>query len=260
MKLLHQGNQELRFSHNRRLNFPLHLQNGIEIIYLRSGQTTVRYGAKQMQMEAGDLLVVFPNTVHGFTDSLDPDSLMLLIPAADTATFRSLLEHKEPVIPILKKKDWAGTGLEQILEMAFHDWEQGGTAVQQGYVLLILGKLIPLLSLVDRAAGNGDALRKALGYLHEHYAEPITRKQLSADLGYHESYLSHIFSDLLHTTLTDYLLQLRLDEATDLLQRTQLSISDIGTGVGFGSIRSFNRAFLHNLGCTPREYRLGIRR
>lgn len=258
MKLLHQGNQELRFSHNRRLNFPLHLQNGVEIIYLRSGQTNVRYGAKQLQMEAGDLLVVFPNTVHGFTDSQDPDSLMLLIPVADTGSFRSLLERKEPDTPILKKKDWVCTGLDRILDMAFEDWENGNTVLRQGYVLLVLGKLIPLLTLTDRVSGNSDALCKTLGYLHEHYTEPLTRKQLAADLGYHESYLSHLFSDLLHTTLTEYLLQLRLDEATDLLHRTQLSISDIATRVGFGSIRSFNRVFLQNLGCTPKEYRSGI--
>lgn len=255
MKLLHQGNHQLRLSNNRKLDFPLHLQNGIEIIYLRSGSTRVRCGVKEFPMGAGDLLAVFPNTVHGFTNSVDTDSLMLLIPAADTGPFRSLLERKEPTTPILHANMWLHSGLDRILEMAHKDWKESTEPVRQGYILLVLGKLVPLLNLAQRTVGNGDALVKALAYLHEHYTEPITRRQLASALGYHESYISHIFSESLHTTLTEYLLQLRLDEATELLQSTKLSISDIATGVGFGSIRSFNRVFAKAFDCTPKEYR-----
>lgn len=257
MKLIHQGNQQLRLSSNRKLDYPLHLQNGLELIYLRSGNTTLHYAGREYPMGPGDLLAVFPNIVHGFTDSVDTDSLMLLIPTDEASPFRSLLEHKEPHFPILKKEQWVRSGLDRVLEMGFADWKEAPEAVQKGYVLLALGKLIPLLDLEDRNPGSADVLQRALSYLHEHYTQPITRKQLAADLGYHESYLSHIFSDVLHTTLTEYLLQLRLDEAAGLLQRTKMPVSDIAIRAGFGSIRSFNRAFGSAMGCTPKEYRFG---
>lgn len=255
MKLIHQGNHQLLLSNNKKLNFPLHLQNGVEIICLRSGSTTLHYAGKKYNMVSGDLLVVFPSMVHGFTNSKETDSIMMLIPIDNTASFRSLLERKEPLLPILKKPFWEETGLAQILEMAHHDWGKANEAIQQGYVLLVLGKLIPLLSLIDRNPNSGDVLYRAMTYLHEHYVEPITRKQLASALGYNESYISHIFSDILHTTLTDYLLQLRLDKATNLMANTQLTISSIAMQAGFGSIRSFNRAFLKTMGCTPKEYR-----
>lgn len=255
MKLLHQGNQRLVMVNNRRLNFPLHLQNNLELIWLRQGRSTLHWNRTRFDMVPGDILAVFPNTVHSFENSQNEDSLMLLIPLEDVGVFRSALEHNTPATPIIHRAQWADTCLDTVLEMAYRDWQNAAAVLRQGYVLLILGKLMPLLTLTPRQPSNADALQRILRYLHANYTQPLSRKQLAAVLGYHESYLSHIFSDTLGISLTQYLLQLRLNDAAGLLRTTELTVSAISARVGFGSIRSFNRAFMAELGMTPRQYR-----
>ena len=53
---------------------------------------------------------------------------------------------------------------------------------------------------------------------------------------------------------------LRVSAACELLLETRGRIADISEEVGFGSIRSFNRAFLKIMGRTPKEYRENVKK
>ena len=104
-----------------------------------------------------------------------------------------------------------------------------------------------------------DAVRNILRYLNDHYKEQTTRKKLAAAVGYNESYISHIFSEKLKTTLPQYLNALRVYDAAKCLRETELTVAEIALSRGFGSIRNFNRVFLAETGKTPRDYRREIR-
>jgi two-component system response regulator YesN len=99
------------------------------------------------------------------------------------------------------------------------------------------------------------ALSEILRYINEHYREPLTRRSVAQAVGYNESYLSHLFSEYLDQSFSDYLLHLRLSEAADLLRSSSENISTIALSLGFGSIRSFNRAFSKAMKVSPRTYR-----
>ena len=58
---------------------------------------------------------------------------------------------------------------------------------------------------------------------------------------------------------SDYINTLRVRRASRLLEKTDKKIADISEDVGFGSIRSFNRAFLDVMKMTPKEFRLTYR-
>jgi AraC-like DNA-binding protein len=118
-----------------------------------------------------------------------------------------------------------------------------------------VGKILSLVVLKEAVGETGGAIAKILEYVNEHYKEPITRRALARAVGYHESYVSHSFLENLNISLTDYILSLRIGDARALLRSTDQSISSIALSLGFGSIRSFNRAFLKFVHTTPREYR-----
>lgn len=256
MKLLHQGNHTLSLARRNNLDFPPHLQNAVEVIYLMEGTTTALCGGSKICLCQGDLLIVFPNQVHSFENSADVSALLMIIPVDPYLEhFRNTMEKKLPIDPILHWEQWQHTNLDMLLKEAHKEWKTAPKSVLQGYILLVIGKILPLLTLQGRDPGNTDALHSALLYLHQHYTEPVSRRQIATALGYHESYLSHIFSETLHTTLTDYVLNLRISDAVRLLETTDMTVSQISATVGFGSIRSFNRAFLKATGLTPRQYR-----
>ena len=125
----------------------------------------------------------------------------------------------------------------------------------QAYMQVIFGKLLPLLPLCRAEDGKNEAVRVLLEFVGENYRRPLTRGEVARAVGYHENYISHIFSETLHTTLPGYLGALRVYDASAMLLETDLPVAQIAAELGFGSIRNFNRVFQMEMGTSPRAYR-----
>lgn len=256
MKLLHQGNQKLRLSYGHAFDYPAHLHNALELVLLTRGQTTALCDGVHYPLEKGDLFVAFPGQVHGYENSQNTEGFVLIVPCVPfLEPFRATLEHKKPVSPVLRKGAWQDTSLDTLLQMALFDREHPDRKVVQGYIMTLTGKILALYPLRERSVGDTDGVRELLLFINDHYAEPLSRQDIARAVGYNESYISHIFSDTLHTTLTEYILSLRLSDARRLLTDTDMTVSRIALSLGFGSIRSFNRVFLRHTGMTPTAFR-----
>jgi len=256
MKLIHQGNRHLKVVYRRDLGFDLHLHNAIELVVTTKGQATAICDSGRYHLTPGDIFVAFPNQVHGYEHGQSGEGYVMIIPMNPyLSPYRSFLDQKIPVRPVLHQGEWPYEDIRHLMEMATRDYYSATAPVMQGYFLLIVGKLLPVLTLKDATTDHTNALQATLMFLNDHYTEPLTRQDISNTVGYNESYISHLFSNILHTTLTDYITALRIDDADQLLSNTELSISQIAVTLGFGSIRSFNRAFRKKRGISPSEYR-----
>lgn len=257
MRLLHQENNSIRLFVPKTLDFPLHLHNVVEMVFVTGGNATAICGNQQLALEAGDVFITFPNQEHGYKNTQNVTGYVMIVPASSLTAFHSIWEQKLPAQPVLKKHQWAHTGILSLLDMAFAEWHTASKAVMQGYALLVVGKLLPLLTLKETPSGGAAALQSLLLYINQHYTEPISRQEIAAAVGYNESYISHLFSDHLSTTLTDYISYLRINDAKQLLTETDMTVSQIAVQLGFGCIRSFNRAFLRQTGLSPTDFRSG---
>lgn len=256
MKVLHQENNNVRLFIPKTLDFPLHLHNVVEIVFVTGGSATAICGNQRFALETGDLFVAFPNQEHGYENTKNIAGFVLIVPAQPyLSAFHSVFEQNIPLQPVLKRGTWEHTGILQLAQMAFPEWHSASKAVMQGYGMLIVGKLLPLLTLTKLPAGQATAMQEVLLYINHHYTEPLSRQEIAKAVGYNESYISHIFSDQLNTTLTDYITSLRINDAKQLLTETDMTVSQMAAHLGFGTIRSFNRAFLKQTGLTPTAYR-----
>ncbi|MBQ9974038.1 MAG: helix-turn-helix transcriptional regulator [Oscillospiraceae bacterium] len=256
MKTLHQEKHDL-FIYPRRddLDFIPHRHNAVELVYIKQGTSTALCDARLYPLSAGDLFVSFPNRIHGYEHSQNCSAVVFVIPVVPyLAPVQSTLEQMLPVDPVLRRGSWEHTGVAQLLDMALAD-RRSTSAILQGYALLTTSKLLGLLTLTEATDSGDSALFTVLTYLNDHYTQPLSRSSIAAATGYNESYISHLFADQLHTTLTDYLTSLRMDDALHLLNSTSLPVSQIALSLGFGSIRSFNRQFLDRMGRSPAAYR-----
>lgn len=256
MKLIHQGNQQFRFFQPSSLDYPMHLHNALEIAFLTGGSADVLYGGSRTKLTAGDIFICFPNQVHGYENSKDSRGYVLIVPINPyLSAFHNALGQTLPANPILPGGTWEHTAVPQLMALAYQDLDKASTQIMQGYLLLIVGKLLSLLTLADAPAGNADVLQAVLRYLNDHYTQPISRKDIARAVGCNESYISHLFSDTFKTTLTDYITFLRISDALELLDNTTQPVSQIALSLGFGSIRSFNRTFQKVTQTSPTAYR-----
>lgn len=254
MKLLYQDNLGYRFvKDSRRLDFPPHLHEAVEAYYFLEGESLVQCGTEKYKLTAGDLFIAFPNQIHGYENSKNVRGyIMILQPKVWLKPYYKLLTEKLPQSPVLRKGSFEHTAIPELLEMACQDQEKVSREVLQGYFAVIFGKILSLLSLRE---SENDAMQRILLYIHDHYKEPITRKDIAHAAGYTESHVSHLFSATMRTSLPDYINALRVEDSKELLKGTDLSVTQIATALGFGSIRNFGRAFQKFTTTTPKDYR-----
>lgn len=256
MKLLYQDHSGIVFHRKRDFDYISHFHSAVEISFFLEGTCTVLHGKEHTELHGGDVFVAFPNQIHGYENSRDMEGYLLIVPVrVCQERDRSTLMTSQPTVPYLKAGSWESEGIFALLEMARQDKDRSESAVMQGYVRLIVSKLLTMLPLEGVATGGDEALRMVLRYLNSHYTETLTRKQIAQAAGYNESYISHIFSKTLKTTIPEYINSLRILDAKEQLRSTKLPVTRIATDLGFGSIRNFNRVFQKETGMTPSAYR-----
>ncbi|MCI8361017.1 MAG: AraC family transcriptional regulator [Clostridiales bacterium] len=92
-------------------------------------------------------------------------------------------------------------------------------------------------------------------YLHGHYGEDITLKDLARRFHYNESYLSQIIKGQTGQSFTELLGEIRVFHAAARLLTSEASVAQIGYESGFQSNETFLRAFKKHYGCPPSAYR-----
>jgi len=98
-------------------------------------------------------------------------------------------------------------------------------------------------------------IRKAMAYIHTHYAEPITREVIAEHVGISADYLTDCFRQELGITPITYIRRYRIRQACDLLQNSEKSITQVALAVGFSDGAHFTRTFQREMNMTPRAYR-----
>lgn len=255
MKLLHEMMKDIRLAYRKSLDFPLHVHDALELVFVLRGTSTAVCGAQRWALSGGDVFIAFPNQVHGYENTKDFRGIMLIAPAKQyLSAYRTVLEQKQPASPVLHLPEPEGSQLLSLLQLALSDRETASQPMLQGYTMVILSKLLPLMELTQAPVG-ADALQLVLRYIGKHYTQPISRADIAQAVGYSESYISHMFRESMRITLSAYITMLRMDDARRLLAETDLAVSHIAMKLGFASIRSFNRFFAKEMKMTPTAYR-----
>ena len=100
-----------------------------------------------------------------------------------------------------------------------------------------------------------DQINVILSRITNNLSEQLSAADLANDLGMNESKFSRFFRRATGNTFTDFVNQVRINRACQLLMESEAQITNIGYEVGFNNIANFNRRFLDIKGMTPREYR-----
>lgn len=107
-----------------------------------------------------------------------------------------------------------------------------------------------------RLSGEAQRLvRKAMAFIHEHFAEYISRREIAQHVSISEDHLTFCFRQELGTTPIEYLQRYRVHQARRLLKDTERSVTEIALDVGFSDSGYFSRIFRRVTGMSPETYR-----
>ena len=242
-------------------NFPLafgaHLHYHLELVYMLDGCTNCAVDTGEYTLQSGDVLLVFPNQVHRY-DPADKEKYLLFIINPDLMPELSRsFSGVAPTSPLVH-----GVGNDPYMHellMTLSRTEQMPAdyrdAITKGYLLAFFGELLSRMSFKESNHSDSLTLRSIVSYCAQNYSRELTLATLEDELHLSKYYISHLFGSKIGTGFNDYINALRVSEACRYLRRSNKSITEISTLVGFGTLRTFNRAFVKQVGMSPSEYR-----
>lgn len=95
----------------------------------------------------------------------------------------------------------------------------------------------------------------ACRYVLAHFSENINRDKMAETVNLSPGYFSNLFRSEVGMSFSDYLIQVRVENAKGLLRRFDLSVDAISRKCGFNSLAHFSRTFKDRCGLSPLKFR-----
>jgi AraC-like DNA-binding protein len=122
---------------------------------------------------------------------------------------------------------------------------------------------LPDIVLIDEDGNTVHASHNLQDYRAEyacrfvlaHYSENINRDKMAEMVNLSPGYFSNLFRSEVGMSFSDYLIQVRIENAKSLLRRFDLSVEAISKKCGFNSLAHFSRTFKDRCGLSPLKFR-----
>ena len=254
-----------------------HCHNGIEIIYVKSGDIRLRTDMSQMvcDISDGDYAVIANSDIHRCFCMGMCEYELIRFPVSYQNMHDGNLIRNSFAIPaeVLCENAVVSDTLCQIRKFLMRvDCEKSAVRSMCAGMCSILLSYLGKKKKNDNAAVDEVELMlpqnisfetiekfdKTLAYVKENYTNTkINLELLSKMSGLNKTFLSALFPKLAGMNFKDYLNRLRVDRAIELLASSEKNISEIAFLCGFETIRTLNNVFKSIAGMTPSELRSG---
>lgn len=111
----------------------------------------------------------------------------------------------------------------------------------------------------EKAPGMYNAVERAYMYLYEHFDQDITLEQIAAFASQNPASLCRSFKKRSGYTILGFMHRLRIEKACQLLNSTDLNITEIAFITGYNTFSHFSTRFMRIMNMTPGKYRQGRR-
>lgn len=249
---------------------PVHWHDELEIIYVKSGFLTVNISGENYIGKPGDAFVVSPGNLHFMGSQTGTvDYFTFLFPLKYIA-FRSddMLDDKliEPlnsghlmISPEIK--DTVKEQCEQLGRVYAAEIDKSESKITSQ-----IRKKIVLLQFIHElwkkgfivendTTGRNTVEKEMVSYIQQNYTGKILLREFGEQFHLSEKYISRYFKEHFHITLSQYVTYLRLEHAKQMLQETDISVTEVAMQSGYQNISYFIRSFKKTYGVSPLKYR-----
>lgn len=236
---------------------PLHWHNYIELELITGGSGWQKLNGIYQQLKRGSLCLLRLTDFHELTP--EPQLEILNLSVAEGFLSGELLERLTQGNAIMLDLDENQTRtMEQLLLLCAEENTQkipDSVYLQHllSCILLRIFKLEP--EQHNHIPNTQHPFQSALLYLHMHFPESPKLADLARIAHYNASHYSTVFHRELGITYSQYLNNLKIEYAKELLVSTNLKITEVSQKCGFRSHANFLRLLQADTGLSPTQYR-----
>ena len=254
----------------RSFQIPVHWHDEFEIIYVRSGFLTVSISGESYIGKTGEAFVVSPGNLHPMgSQSGTVDYYTFLFPLK-YISFRTddMLDEKllEPLnsghlMICPRVKDTAKELCEQLIEIyeAKNDESESKITTQVRTKIILLQFILEMWKkgfvIENDTSGRNTVEKEMVSYIQQNFTGKISLREFGEQFHLSEKYISRYFKEHFHITLSQYVTYLRLEHAKQLLQDTDIPVTDVAMQSGYQNVSYFIRSFQKAYAVSPLKYR-----
>jgi AraC-like DNA-binding protein len=256
--------------YHAQFDYPIHFHPEYEInlVFATSGKRFI--GSYVEEFKNIDIALIGSNVLHAWTSESDHNNARVVtLQFSKDFLGRQVLERKEM------------EAIRNLLEDSKHGVVFTGRSLisLKKHIIELtkakgFGRVINFLLLLDemsniqyRVVNSSPSLQTetfihknsrildACDFIKRNYQKKVSIKEVADMMNMTPSAFSHFFKKKTYRSFTDYIIDIRVSHACQMLQETDLSIAQISENTGFYNVSNFNKLFRLRKKTTPKEFR-----
>lgn len=250
-----------------------HWHDEAEFTQITEGSAIYQIQLETYEVAAGDFIFIPPGVLHSITmipgNTFRSETYVfhmhfLGMGTADVCAVRYLTPlSTQKLIPIFCFPP--SHFLYGDLSKLFDEISKTYASAAPGYELFLKADFLKLIAILiphcEEATSQPQLqtehtakLKTVLEYIEQHYAEELFIADLAALCYFSEYHFMRFFKKYVGMSCLDYIKNLRLEKAAELLEQEASSTLDISLSVGFRNLSYFHREFKKKYGVTPKKF------
>ncbi len=237
------------------------------LILVTDGQLLYKLNDNKETLSKGDVVLISPGTFRaGIRGAHPPHQKYSFHFSLDSPGDKSaaeiaaspLVSNKQYIIFKPRNLEY----LKQRFNLLHHVWKTKAPFFEcrgAGIAMELFGSVMQEYTQISIPHHKILIANKIEQYINNHFREDIQVDELARLVSLTPNYVSTIFKEVTGLTIVQYIHQLRMETARDLLQHSDMSIAQISNYLGFCDPSYFNRVFKKITGQPPSRLRASLR-
>lgn len=199
--------------------------------------------------EKGQAFFISKGLRHSFTTSDDYEHYWVGFDGDGVeALFKSFSLKSSPhQLFFVKNPDFAETLFSNACKALKSDDSRSPDLI----ALAALTAMLPLLEKHPEPHRKVNYAEKVQGFIQANYTHPIKMTDIASEIHITEKYMYRLFLNGFGISPQKFLLKTRMEAAKKLLSKTDLTVKEVASSVGYTSLPSFSKAFSNYFGISP---------
>lgn len=255
----------------------LHCHNCVEIFYVYSGECCHYVDGTRHSLKTGDFCIVGPDSVHAIENTHDEDVIFSILVDLDffgknflsllrksekiSEFFQNVVTRKIPTSSILYPTGddpWMHGLILHLYEgNRSHDYlynESVSLGIRQLFIHILRNYEMDAVISLPAEKEERYPFVALINYLTVNYNQ-ATLHHTAEFFGYSDVYLGQLVKKVTGKPFTEYITEIQLEKACELLKDTALSLTEIAQEIGCYDSSHFTNKFRKKYGVTPSVYR-----
>lgn len=239
----------------------------IEMNYVKKGTCMIHLDKETINFQEGEIMIICSNVEHTFEAGSKGTTLMQLeflpeiFTSIDSTMKLSSIGLGQASVNLFSEQNHLikivnNVLIMRVIQRILDELSSKKTYFQHLVVMYYAELLILITRYMDEnilPVCNNYAMKRAITFVRSHYKEDISVSIVAEEAGIGERHLRNLFVKYLNLSPLEYLNQIRINKAVELLRNTEKSVKEVCFECGFKSPQYFSRIFKLQMNVSPHK-------